>query len=350
MKQPLRVLTFLLALAFGVGRADALSLALDSVAEWGRFPRFCVNTYRWGDRFFNSYDSVYVVGTGYKFNIKFKGESWTDLYNFNLPDRLDIMMTSDASTTVGVYLTYLAVSGGYDINVSKLLSGSRLTRSRFNFGFNCSLFAAEWNYVKNDVGTTIMRVGEKNKVDRTSVPFDGIDAAQWSLDTYYFFNHRRYSQAAAFNFSKVQTRSQGSMYAGLSFSNQKYRFDFSGMPISMQAHLPETWQGNQYRVSTTNYAIRIGYGYNWVFARHWLLGVTCSPVIGLRRGEINSAKDRNSFALANRFGLSVVWNNGRWFAGAVGKVDANLIYQSDHNFVAALITGEACIGYRFNIW
>lgn len=32
-------------------RTSAFSLALDSVAEWGKFPRFCVNVYRWGDRF-----------------------------------------------------------------------------------------------------------------------------------------------------------------------------------------------------------------------------------------------------------------------------------------------------------
>ena len=57
-------------------RASALSLALDSIATWGKFPRFCVNTYRWGDKFFNSYDSAYVEGTGYKFNVKFKTDSW----------------------------------------------------------------------------------------------------------------------------------------------------------------------------------------------------------------------------------------------------------------------------------
>ncbi|MGM9872585.1 MAG: hypothetical protein ACI30X_03930, partial [Muribaculaceae bacterium] len=40
--------------------ASAFSLALDSIAEWGKFPRFCIDVYRWGDKFFNSYDSTYV--------------------------------------------------------------------------------------------------------------------------------------------------------------------------------------------------------------------------------------------------------------------------------------------------
>ena len=51
-------LLFLVLLAFlSCGSAQALSFNLDSIAEWGKFPRFVVNTYRWGDKFFNGYGS-----------------------------------------------------------------------------------------------------------------------------------------------------------------------------------------------------------------------------------------------------------------------------------------------------
>ena len=350
LKRVFRVLTAVIMLLSASLQAEEISLALDSIAEWGKFPKFCVGVYRWGDKFFNSYDSAYVVGTGYKFNVKIKSETWSDIYNFNLPNDMDMMMVSDPSTTIGAYITYLAVSAGYDINVSKLVTGAGRSRSRFNFGFNCSLLAVEWNYVSNDVGTTIKRIGENGKHASTDIAFNGINNSQWSLDSYYFFNHKRYSQAAAFNFSKVQERSHGSFYAGLSISTQKYDFDFSGLPDKLMHYLPETWANNTYKVSTNNYAIRIGYGYNWVFARHWLLGVSEAPIIGLRRGSINSEFDRNSFALSNRLGLSIVWNNGRWFAGLAGKFDSNLIYDKDHTFIAALFTSEASVGYRFNIW
>ena len=59
-------------------RASGLSLALDSIEQWGKFPRFCVKTYRWGDKFFNSYDSTYVVGSGKRMNVKAKVDSWLD--------------------------------------------------------------------------------------------------------------------------------------------------------------------------------------------------------------------------------------------------------------------------------
>lgn len=116
------VVMFVLAALCG-GEARALSFDLDSIAQWGKFPRFVVNTYRWGDRFFNGYDTTYVAGTGYKFNAKIITESWLDGYRFVTPNNKYILMHSDPSTSVGVYLSYLALSGGYDVNVSKLMGG-----------------------------------------------------------------------------------------------------------------------------------------------------------------------------------------------------------------------------------
>jgi hypothetical protein len=51
-------LLFLIGMLTLSQHAYAISLALDSVATWGKFPRFVVNTYRWGDKFFNGYDAA----------------------------------------------------------------------------------------------------------------------------------------------------------------------------------------------------------------------------------------------------------------------------------------------------
>ncbi|MEE0979795.1 MAG: hypothetical protein UH625_10385, partial [Muribaculaceae bacterium] len=71
MKRLLRILTLTLLLFMACsGKCEAFSLALDSIAAMGKVPRAAISVYRWGDRFFNTYDSTYVVGTGCKFNIK----------------------------------------------------------------------------------------------------------------------------------------------------------------------------------------------------------------------------------------------------------------------------------------
>ena len=313
--------------------AHAFSFNLDSIAAMGKFPRFVVNTYRWGDKFFNGYDTTYVQATPYK---------------FLLPENKNIFMRSDPSTSVGVYLTYLAVSAGYDVNLSKLFTGVDRSRQRLRFGFNCMLFAAEAYMIKNDVGTTIKRFGDRhNKLD---IPFDGINNTTWGIDAYYFFTHKQYSEAASFNFSRIQKRSHGSFYTGFSIYTQNLDFDFSKLPDELKAQLPTYWPDDHYRVDTHNYAIRVGYGYNWVFAPKWVFGVSESPIIGVRKGYVQSVDEKVSFSMYNRLKLSVVWNSGRWFFGAVGKFDVAIVNDRNTTYAGGVLSGEAVFGFRFNIW
>ena len=178
-----------LILLLAVFQANALSLALDSIREWGKFPNFCVDVYRWGDRFFNTYDSAYVVGTGHKFNLKLRTESWVDYYNFDLPNDMRMRMLSDPSTSTGFWLTYLAVSVGYDMNVSKYLGFTSGARKRFTFGFNCSLFAVDYYSVSNDVGTHISKFGPHGNTTNPKIDFNGINNNSWGLNFYLSLIH-----------------------------------------------------------------------------------------------------------------------------------------------------------------
>lgn len=324
---------------------------LDSIAAMGKFPRFCVNTYRWGDRFFNTYDSAYVQGSGTKFNVKLNTDSWLNHLNFRIPAEeskfATVELRSQPTTTMGVYLTYLALSVGYDINISKLFGNSSHTRQRYQFGFTCSLLSAEAYWERNTASTRLTRFGNYKGLH---IPFDGVNTSSWGFDVYYFFNHKKYSQAAAFSYSKIQRRSQGSFYAGFSMYSESYNVDFASLPDYMTAKLPDWWINYQYRVRTKNYGIRFGYGYNWVFARDWVLGTTVSPVVGFSRGIINSDRKATHFALNNHVKLSVAWNRGRWFAGAVGVLDSSIVNDRETLFVGSNVSVTASVGYRFNIW
>ena len=332
--------------------ARALSLNLDSIAAMGRFPRFCVDTYRWGDKFFNGYDTAYVSGTGYKMNAKLRTESWTDYYNLHFNNNTEISMISDPSTSVGLYLTYMAVSVGYDMNLSKYFSGKEEARRRFNFQFNCMLFAANLYFIKNDVGTHISTFvpygGEKEHPD---VEYSGINNTSWGIDLSYFFTHKRYSHAAAFNFSRVQVKSGGSFFGRFSFNRYKYDFNLNKLPDDILATIPPDIPGNHYRINTKSYLFKGGYGYNWVFARHWLLGSSISPAIGWSRGYYeNPSKRKSTFSSFLTADISCVWNNRHWFAGIVANSHLSMVRDRRRSMLSAVLNLEVSLGYRFNLW
>lgn len=347
------ILPLLLLICCGLRGHAFFDINLDSIAAWGKFPRFCVNTYRWGDKFFNGYDTLYVEPTGYKFNAKIKIESWTDYYHPRFENKASMTMLSDPSTSLGFYLTYLAVSAGYDINISKIFGVHSRARKRWQFGFNCMLFAADLYFIKNDVGTTIktFQYPEKGPSYPLNLPFNGINTSEWGLNVYYFFNHKKYSQAAAFNFSRVQQRSGGSFFAGIAFTKQNFHFDFSELPDQMLAALPQDLPEMQYTLNCHNYAFQGGYGYNWVFHKGWNLGVSVAPMIGWTDGYVVQQDDYGkTFAMLLRAKLGIVWNHKQWFAAGVGSCQANLIGSRERNLLTSYFTFELSAGFRFNLW
>lgn len=335
-------------------KADGSFLSLDTIASWGKFPRFCINTYRWGDKFFNSYDSTYVQGSGYRFNVKVKVDSYIDSYNFRYVDDYKMAFNSRPSSSIGLYLTYMAVSLGYDINFSKLFNSDIGARKRFSFQFNCALFGAEVYSITNDAYMNITRIGYPGDGRKVNIKFRGFHSDSKGVNLYYFFNHKHYSQAASFAYSKIQMKSSGSLYAGFAYWYQNYDMDFNGILSELPSYsqeLPEGWNNN-YRVSNSNYALKIGYAYNWVFHRGWVLGISEAPTIGVRRGYISEPdKYRTTFSLSNRIKASIVYNhNKRWFFGFVGYLDSELIYNRLHTMLANNYSFEASAGFRFNIW
>ena len=102
------------------------------------------------------------------------------------------------------------------------------------------------------------------------------------VDGFWIFNKRKFSYSAAYNQSTRQLRSAGSIIAGLMFYFQKYdlKLDFSssifsdrnenvGFLAANDIGTFEMYQGS----------IGLGYTYNWVPGRNWVINVTAMPVL-----------------------------------------------------------------------
>lgn len=321
----------------------------DSTVIYPGFVKLCVDIYNWGDKFFNTYDPEYVVGTGKKWKVGVKLNNWTDSYAMTL-NKVDIRMLSNVYAGVGPYISFMAVSVGYEANLNRLVSHLPARQKRWEFNFSTSLFWLNLYYNANRDGTVIRKFGDYHDAKGHSwidQPFTGLQLRNYGMDLYYFFNHKRYSQGAAYNFSKIQKRSQGSLLLGLSLSHQYIDIDFSTLPGAMQAELP-TGAPKHYNFTYNDYCVILGYGHNFVPGRHWLLNITALPNVGIKHCMPQTfGGQRELFSLNVKGNGSVVYNLDNFYAGAFAGIDLHWFNSSRVSFANAVAVFGAQAGLRF---
>ena len=176
------------------------------------------------------------------------------------------------SPSLGVWAGYR----GTGIAVAKSLGKKKGTSLSFSttgakYGANLRLRGFDV-----DEGTMSSTIYEDGKVVRSSdhaylrAP---VSIASLYLNGYYVFNGRRYSQAAAYNQSVIQRRSAGSLLLGatwymsaIDLSDDK---NSALILISRNIGRIKMQQGN----------IGVGYGYNWVPFRGFVVNAMAMPTI-----------------------------------------------------------------------
>lgn len=326
---------------------------LDSIAAWGKFPRFCVRTYRWGDKFFNNFDSTYVRSTGTRFNVKLVNENWTNSYMFTFEDDANarMILRSDATSSLGLWVSYMAVSLGYNVNLSKIHNPGYQSSQKFNFQFSCALFTAELYSIWNKAPVTLDHFSKDGMPTiHHDFSFNGLKSRTFGINLFYYFNNKRYSMAATTNFGKIQRKSQGSWVAAFAWWSQNCHYDFSSLPDEVRLELPEMWRDSPYSARLRNYTLSGGYAFNWVLGRHWTIGFMETPSVGLRFGKINMSRAETTFTAFNKATLSAVYNRGTLFAGVYGLAMTNLLFDRKYSIYSSYYSVTATVGYRFNLW
>lgn len=328
-------------------RLKANSLQLnDTTVDYPKFLGFCVKVYNWGDKFFNSYDPEYVQGTGKRWKASVKTDNWADSYAFKFHKDHTMRLMSDIYCNAGVYLQYMAVSVGYSIDLSNVIGNKPMSHKKFEASFTCSLFSIDFNYAENTGGSYIRKYGDFNNGRLFKLPFPGVSMYSMSVDAYYFFNHKRYSQGAAYSFAKLQKRSTGSFILGFDYHRQNITFDMMTMPDPLKAIT--TIPLDTYRVHYNSYSLIFGYGYNLVFARRWIFNATTMPLMGISRCYDDSLEGkRNIISLGLKFRTSLTWNIGNYFLGLSFKLDGHSYLSPNHHFFNAIENLAGSVGVRF---
>lgn len=319
----------------------------DTTIHYPRFARFLLNVYNWGDRTFNGYDTTYVVSTGKNWKLLAKNDNWMESFLLLFPKRQYIRMMSDPYFDLGTSLNFMAVSLSYMQNAKTLFAHTIENRHRYDFSFTCGLFSASLHYSTTEGGAKILRFCDYDAIRQHHMNFNDISTRSFYVDAYYFFNHRRYSQAAAYCYSKYQLKSAGTWLAGFVYTRQNVWMDFSSLPQEMLDALPT--DDRRYMFHYRDYSVTGGYAYNLVLKpRRWLLNVTLMPSVGLRRSYEDSTegeKDMFSTSLRGMFG--VVYNHRSLFAAVNGNFLSHIYHTSSYTFVNTDGSLTATVGVRF---
>ncbi|MCH5223950.1 MAG: DUF4421 domain-containing protein [Muribaculaceae bacterium] len=319
----------------------------DTTVIYPKFLKFCVDVYNWGDRTFNSYDPEYVQGTGKRWKVRLVSDNWLDSYAMRLPQGINTHMSSDVYANLGAYIQYMAVSVGSSYDVAKLFNHREPSHKKYEFGFICALFNAELYYHENLGGVNIHRFGDYNDKKIFKEYFPGVSMYTLGFDAYYFFNNKKYSQGAAYNFAKYQIKSQGSFMLGLSITNQKLNFDFSKLPPNLKPFLPDSDITNYY-FHYNSYAILAGYGYNWVLAPKLLFNASVMPSVGFSHYYEDSIEGNKYMLSLNISGrISLTYNLGNFYFGIFGKMNGHLYRQGKTSLFSSIENFSAQVGLRF---
>lgn len=319
----------------------------DSGICYPAFPRFALNVYNWGDRTFNTYNTDYVVGTGKNWKLMGKSYNWMETSTLLFPEDVTLDMHSTLFSDAGLRLSFMAVSVGYMWNINKLIS-SPDSRHTFDFSFTTSRFMVTYQDLRSQGGMILTRLGDYNNRHSFRYHFEDVDMKSRSAEAVYFFNHLKYSHAAAYSFSKYQLRSAGTALIGFNFVEQKIAMDFSRLPEEMLPYVP--LEDKTYDSHYRSYSLSGGYSYNWALTpRRWLINAYGTMAMGYRQ-VFGTREDGDMRSLiSNNFKISaaVVYNHRALFASFNAKMMGFLNYNSNYTHFNSFPSFDFVVGMRF---
>ena len=322
-----------------IGEADSLGRKAwnGAVSGYNRF-----------ERIFNDYDTAYVKPVPGKFKVKLYTHNWFENYRLNFRQGGHMNLRSDIVTNIGLELSYWIFSLGYDMNLNKYYDGYERHQKKFNFGLHTALINFDVFVENNDLTALVTSFNTPQIVYPGKVRFNGVRTDRWGIEAYYFLNNHKYSQPAAFDYTRLQTRSQGSFYFGVAYRDQTYKFDFSTLPDEITGNLPDELEDYTYRAHVRNFFLIPGYGFNWVLGKNWLIAVSESPYIGILTGRVNFF-NRSRVSITNLIRLGVVCNLEKFFIGVQGSLYTSRTKDPGITMWGNVIKTELSVGYRFNL-
>ena len=209
-----------------------------------------------------------MVDVDYSQSVDFPGTNEHSDWNL----RFEPPMASSVGFWVGYHGTGLSYSFSLTKNAGRYYSFSS-TGAKYGINFRLRRF----NTQDAQFSSTTYRDGDSHE-EKYDTAFS-MPAPVWIrsvyINGYYVFNGRRYSQAAAYNQSVIQRHSAGSFLLGATWYQSSFDYsDVSNAAFIIIGH-------GIYRAKVHQATIGLGYGYNWVPFRGFLVNVMAMPTFSV---------------------------------------------------------------------
>ena len=184
---------------------------------------------------------------------------------------MEIKTSNGFGVAAGLWAGYR----GYGFGWSKNLKGAGSTISfgamGGSFGLNMRInsYRSDLPEMSISVDGAEASYHESGKEDLD----DPIKVRSFFLDGYYMFNGKHFSYAAAYDQSLIQRRSAGSLMAGAMYFHSRVAFD------DPSNYGLITFMRGVGKIKFTQACVGLGYAYNWVPARRWLVSVQVMPML-----------------------------------------------------------------------
>lgn len=307
-------------------------------------------------------DSNYVEENHYHSTVMLNGEKHFTFYQISAKDEQgnnQMLEFSPYSTwQLGPYIGYSFIFFGYKIDIGS--KRTSLNRSNLYLSIYSPLIGIDYYYEKGEDNYRLKKVSgfdsyEAKHLHNVSIP--GLSTYLKSLNIYYVFNHKRFSFPAAYSQSTQQRRSAGSFILGFTYTKQKLHFDHTQLPSYLLYNsegYPIVNDGLKVSyIEYRNYSLSSGYSYNWVFAKNMLGNLTLTPTVGynVNRGEkLEVDLQMFSFKRLNIDFISrasVVWNTGKFYAGASAIAHTYSYKKSEFSIRNSLFSAQVYAGVNF---
>ena len=313
-------------------------------------------------REFDRLNTDYIEPQHYIFTVMLQGTYAYDHYSLSTvgSDRQKIAFAPDMTLRVGPYFGWKWFFAGYtfelgNINFSKV-------KQEFDLSIYSSQIGVDLFYRHTGSEYKLRDADFGGKVDASplnGVAFDGLKAGITGFNVYYIFNHGRFSYPAAFAQSTSQKISCGSWMAGVGYTRNSVELDHERLQRVIDERLGQGvvkldsgLMFNSAKYHDLN--LSVGYAYNWVFAKNWLLGACLQTALAYKYSSGNVIGGLKDFSFSDvsidvigRFGL--VYNCMRWYAGTSAFLHSNSYHKPRFSTNNTFGSWNVYVGYNFHL-